>query len=55
MKKTNKKKVSMKNVLFFIFGVYAVALFCITSFNPSYAKDGILLDSAIDGVISLAI
>ena len=53
MKKRSKKWLAMKNALLIVFGVYSLALFCITTFNPDYAKDGILLDSLIDGVVSL--
>ena len=54
MKKAHKKWHAMKNALLIVFGVYSVALFCITTFNPSYAQNGILLDSVMDGVVSLA-
>ena len=51
MKKVIQHKSKMKKTLFVVFWVYSLVLFCITSFNPSYASEGIVLDSVIESIV----
>jgi hypothetical protein len=36
----------MKNIMYIVFGIFALALFTITRANPSYASDWLILDNA---------
>jgi len=48
MKKVIKHPKKMKNAMYVVFGVFALALFGITRSNPSYASDWLILDDALD-------
>jgi predicted nucleic acid-binding Zn ribbon protein len=39
MKRVIKHQKKMKNTMYIVFGVFALALFAITRANPSYASD----------------
>ena len=41
----------MKNTIYVIFGLFALALFCITMLNPSYAEEWLIIDDALDVVV----
>jgi predicted nucleic acid-binding Zn ribbon protein len=39
MKRVIKNQKKMKNTMYIVFGVFALALFAITRSNPSYAEE----------------
>jgi predicted nucleic acid-binding Zn ribbon protein len=39
MKRVIKNKKKMKNTMYIVFGVFALALFGVTMWNPSYANE----------------
>ena len=51
MKKVIKNPKKMKNAMYVVFGVFALALFVITRTWNSYATDGLMIDNALDSVV----
>ena len=50
MKRVIKDQNKMKNTMYIVFGVFALALFGITMSNPSYAEEWLIIDDALDAV-----
>ena len=46
---TNKEK--MKNAMYIVFWVFALALFAITRIHPSYANEWLMIDDALDAIV----
>ena len=51
MKKVIKNPKKMKNAMYIVFGVFALALFVITRTWSSYATDGLMIDNALDSIV----
>ena len=51
MRRVIKNKKKMKNAMYIVFGVFALALFGVTMWNPSYAEEWLIIDDALDAVI----
>ena len=51
MKRVIKNQKKMKNAMYVVFGVFALALFTITRINPGYANDWLILDEALDVIV----
>ena len=51
MKKVIKHPKKMKNVMYIVFGAFALALFVITRTWNSYATDGLMIDNALDSIV----
>ena len=51
MKKVIKHPKKMKNAMYIVFGVFALALFTITRIHPSYANEWLMIDDALDAIV----
>ena len=51
MKRVIKNQKKMKNTMYIVFGVFALALFIITRTNTSYANDGLNIDRTLDAIV----
>ncbi len=51
MKKVIKNQKKMKNTMYIVFGVFALALFGVTIINPSYASEWLIIDEALDAIV----
>ena len=50
MRRVIKNQKKMKDTMYIVFGVFALALFGITMLNPSYAEEWLIIDDALDAV-----
>jgi len=51
MRRVIKNQKKMKNTMYIVFWVFALALFGITMLNPSYAEEWLIIDDALDAIM----
>ena len=51
MRRVIKNQKKMKDTMYIVFGVFALALFGITMWNPSYAEEWLIIDEALDAIM----
>jgi len=51
MKKVIKHPKKMKNAMYIVFWVFALALFAITRIHPGYADEWLMIDDALDAIV----